>query len=129
LNRIFPLVFVVILTFPCFAKPLDDRPRLTGQQLVDMLSLPPGTMNALELPARQQHEHQRAQAYIDGVIDASRGSAWCSNGRWKPDTLDENVIWGMRATAPDKLQGPAGPLIVEILSSLLPCSTQNRSMP
>lgn len=118
------LGIALALTLPCAAQPLEDRPRLTGQQLVDLMAMPPGAMNILQLTARQQRDHKVAQAYIDGVLDASRGITWCSNGRWKPDTLDEKVIWGLRALPPESLKRPAAPIIVEILSGLLPCSNK-----
>lgn len=87
-----------------------------------MLAMPHGAMNTSQLTARQQRDHKVAQAYIDGTLDASRGTAWCSNGHWKPDTLDEKVIWGLRAISPESLKRPAASIIVEILSGLLPCS-------
>ena len=108
----------------CLAHPPTVYSRLTGQQLVELMAMPAGVLNTLQLDARGQHRHQVAQAYIDGVVDASAESAWCPNGITKPDTIDEKVIWGLRGLPRERLQERAAPLIIDILRKQLPCTKQ-----
>ncbi len=121
MKRVLVLMIAASLALPCFAQPAKDITRLSGQELVDLLAAPPGTFNTAQLSPREQYNHGIADAYIDGVLDATTGISWCPNRRYKPDTVEEKVIWGLRKLPADTLKRAAAPLIIDILRPLLPC--------
>ncbi|NHZ43390.1 Rap1a/Tai family immunity protein [Massilia aquatica] len=121
MKYVLTLLVAYSFALPCLAQTPKDITRLTGQQLVDLLAVPSGTLNTAQLSPREQHNHRIADAYIDGVLDATTGIGWCPNKRYKPDTIEEKVIWGLRKLSAESLQRAAAPLILEILRPLLPC--------
>ena len=110
---------------PCSAQHKKTFPLFTGQQLVDMVAAPPGAINLSQLSVAQQIAHDRASHYLSGVRDATEGVAWCNSGRLKPDALEAELIWTLRALKPDQLTGGAGPIVVGILKDLMPCGSKS----
>lgn len=112
------------LSLAANAKPAPQFPRMSGQMLVDIYASPPGVINDTQLSGPQQRQRKLAQAYIDGVHDASIGVSWCPNGIWNWATIDEKVILALRELPPEKLKQGAGLLVVEILHEKLPCPSR-----
>jgi hypothetical protein len=67
--------------------------------------------------------HVAAWAYIDGVYDASEGSAWCRprKKRIHADEMAADIAWGLRELPEITLQENAAKLIVAHLRRKFPC--------
>lgn len=100
-------------------------PRLTGKMLVDYWFPPPGAKNAFDRDARTVANFNLAQGFIDGVVDATQGTAWCHDGKIKPDELDAYAMWELRKLPSNALADHAAPLLIEALGKKFPCSSKS----
>lgn len=101
------------------AQPVAITPWMTGQRLVHLYEArrPGETMGAEKLREMQ------AEAYVDGVHDATEGKGWCYSEKYKPKpaTIQGHVIWDLRAMSAEQLKRNAADLIVELLQKRYPC--------
>jgi hypothetical protein len=126
------IVLVGALALPCAAQPAAVAPWMTGEWLArlytgdDISDIAEGYGRYTRedrIDIRTRIAKERADAYVDGVHDATEGKQWCYSAltRPKPSTLREEVIWGLRAMPPESLKRNASDLIVEIWRKKWPC--------
>lgn len=113
-------IFIVAVTMQqrAQAQSAKDASRYNGQLLVDHYFPPRG---AMARDAKAESYFRRAQAYIDGVHDATEGRDWCNPGRIKPHELDADVAWALKGLPASTLKGNAAELIVAYLHKQFPC--------
>ena len=73
------------------------------------------------MSARTFAYHQLAKGYLDGINDATEGTAWCYTGRWKSDERDHALIIELAKLPPEVLRGNAAPLVLDFLRKKYPC--------
>jgi hypothetical protein len=112
------------ITLPCVAQPVSTAPWMTGQQLVELYNRPSGAQSRTEATAREQLRQYQAEAYLNGVHDATEGKDWCYSTKYNPhqDELWSDALWGLRALPPDQLKRNAAELIVNIWRKKWPCA-------
>ena len=96
---------------------------MTGARLVELYEARrPGET----APAEKMREMQ-ADSYVDGVHDATEGKGWCYSSKFrpKPITIQEHVIWDLRALPAEQLKRNAAELIVELLRRRYPCGERS----
>jgi Rap1a immunity proteins len=110
----------------CLAQPVTIAPWMTGQRLVEMYE----GRKSYETESAEKLREMLADAYVDGVHDATEGKGWCYSYKYKPKptTIHEHVIWDLRAMPAEQLKRNAADLIVELLSKRYPCPA-DRSPP
>lgn len=91
---------------------------MTGAQLVrDMLAVPDGGLNSMR--------RERAMGYIDGVLDATKGAAWCPSGQI-PHELSYVATEDISRFPSSEQAGTAAPLILRALSKRYPCTPRRK---
>jgi hypothetical protein len=122
----FTATFTIAYDANSHTGPSNTFPRLTGQQLVAMYVLPPGTHSVFDLNAAQQRDRDLAKAYLDGIHDATEGVTWCFRGKAKPHIVDSHVIQALQALPPEKLAGSAATLVIDFYRERYPCPERSR---
>jgi hypothetical protein len=133
------LILLAAVALPAAAQPASVAPWMTGERLIKLFDRTGQEEVKWEngLYTRQQLvEHldrtseEIGAAYIRGVHDLSEGRSWCwEPNRPKPDTLEEQAIWGLRALPKDRLKHNAADLIVAIWAAKNPCRAAARGRP
>lgn len=125
------VLFGLALTaaLPCQAQRVDVAPWMTGAQLLQLLTLPAGAKNGLDLTPGQYDAAERGRAYVEGVHDATEGKTWCYSERYHPGpgALMGDVIGGLRALPSEQLKRNASALIEEIWARKWPCGERRKS--
>ena len=116
----------------CAAQPVTVAPWMSGESLVQLYA--GGDISDIQgsygrftqedrIDVRHRISKERAEAYVDGVHDATEGKLWCYSQvtRPKPGTLHEEVLWALRAMPADQLKRNASDLIVETWRRKWPC--------
>lgn len=111
----------LLVALPIAALTSTYHPSTSGESLVrDFLGHPelvgndPQNMNTLF--------KETARGYLDGIKDATEGTAWCYSGRIKPHELNYQLIESIQGLSPAALKGNAAPLVVAALAKKLPCA-------
>lgn len=68
---------------------------------------------------------ETARGYMDGVKDATEGTAWCYVSG-KPHELNEDIADSLAKLKPEQLKGRAAPLVINALRQLYPCPANGR---
>jgi hypothetical protein len=126
------ILLSLALAAPCFAQPVTVAPWMTGEWLAQLYA--GGDMSDIQgsydhftqedrIDLRRRLSKERAEAYVDGVHDATEGKQWCYSQTTKPTpgTLHDEVFWALRAMPPDQLKRNASDLIVEVWRRKWPC--------
>jgi hypothetical protein len=115
------ILLAALAAVPCAAQPVAVAPWVSGEDLVKLF--PSVSASSRPLTALEQLHQYQAQAYINGVHDATEGKEWCYNTKYNPhqDELWAQVTWGLRALPADQLKRPASELIVTIWRKKWPC--------
>lgn len=104
------------------------RFRWTGATLIDYFSGRPGAPNPPHGGPRGA-ERAEAQAYLDGLADASEGMAWCSQESVSRAELDAQIISHLQALPAGQLDTSAFELILPRLQSSFPCAKRSTPAP
>lgn len=92
----------------------------TGAQVVqDMLADPVVTLNAVK--------RERMMGYLDGVMDATVGIAWCPARKAVPHEMNYLVTEEISKLNADALKGNAVPLVTAALRKMFPCVAGSKS--
>lgn len=104
------------------AQPVAVAPWMTGQRLVELYEV----RRPAESATSEKLREMQADAYVDGVHDATEGKGWCYShkSKPKPSTIQGHVIWDLRAMPSEHLKRNAADLIVELLRKRYPCGGQ-----
>jgi hypothetical protein len=126
------ILLALAIAAPCGAQPVTVASWMTGAALVELYN--GGSLSDItegyghftredRIDYRRRLAKERAEAYVDGVHDATEGRMWCYNAmaRPKPTTLHEEILWGLRALPASQLKGNAADLVVEIWRKKWPC--------
>ena len=101
------------------------HPRLTGEQWLQLVTMPPGARDNLDLSAKKYTEVQMAHAYLDAVHDMLQGRMVCT-GRINPDEVNADVIHALRDLPDERLKVSAADLLAETLRKLFPCTERRQ---
>lgn len=116
---------LLLAAAPACAQPAHAVPWVSGAQLLELLSVPPGVSGTLAMSQKQYLDAERARLYVEGVHDRTlaSGPAWCPSVQYppKPDVMHEAVLVGLRKLTPVQLKRSAAELVVEIWSARWPC--------
>jgi hypothetical protein len=117
------ILMAAAVVLPCAAQPVGVAPWMTGADLVKLFDQSSAGEDSRPLtPLEQLHQYQ-AQAYMNGVHDATEGKEWCYSTKYNPhqDELWADALWGLRALPAEQLKRPAAELIVNIWRAKWPC--------
>lgn len=93
----------------------------TEQRLIiDNLNMPGSIFWALYM-STDKHQRQAAEMYLAGVLDSSEGKQWCGYPVALPGSIQELIYMGFQKLPQNHLEQRASTLIINILSSKLPC--------
>lgn len=116
-------VAAFILALVSLSSSHAEAPRdwaMSGAELVQALQGKRiGQFHDAEL--QRQFSSAYAQAYLLGVADLTRGTAWCLKSGILPHELADRVYTWLSAQTPERLRGNAAPLVSEALKTALPC--------
>ena len=101
------------------AQPKATAPWMTGERLVELYE----ARREGETGSAEKLREMQADASVEGVHDATEGKGWCYSQKYKPkpSTIQEHVIWDLRALPAKQLKRNAADLIVELLARRYPC--------
>jgi hypothetical protein len=117
------ILLALAVAIPCAAQPVRQVPRMTGEQLVKLFERPSGATSRTGATTVEQLHQYQAEAYINGVHDATEGRDWCYSTKYNPhqDELWAQALWGLRALPPEQLKRSAADLVVEVWRKKWPC--------
>lgn len=120
------LLRVAVLLWPVgvIAGPLSEP--TTVATFVKDFQPSPGPKEPKRTPA-QFLRYQKAQGFIDGVKDATEGTAWCYDKVTQPVELDNVIYHGLLKLSPSQQMDRAGPMIVRQLQLKYPCHKERGS--
>lgn len=93
---------------------------ISGESLLKNYQGPASQRNNPFLKGGDLLNHEMARAYMDGIKDATEGTAWCYRSG-APHELNDDIAAAMAKLPPQQRTGPAGPLVVQVLAQLYPC--------
>lgn len=119
-------VAITLFALSTVASAANAAPRypgtITGATLLRSYMGPSEQRNDPFLKAGDIVDRQLARGFMDGIKDATEGSAWCYISG-KPHELNDDIAVALSKLPPEALKGRAAPLVVEALRQRFPCSS------
>jgi hypothetical protein len=117
------LILLALAATTCSAQQVRQAPWMTGADLVKLFEHTSGATSRTSATAVEQLHQYQAEAYLNGVHDATEGKDWCYSTKYSPhqDELWAEALWGLRALPPDQLRRSAAELVVEVWRKKWPC--------
>lgn len=128
-NAIFLLTLAV--AHPAFgqvAAAQTYQGTMSGETLLRNYMGPPGPRDDPFLKGGDIVNHEMARGFMDGIKDATEGTAWCYVSGM-PHELNDDIAAALAKLTPEERKGRAAPLVVNALRQRYPCATTTRRKP
>lgn len=100
---------------------------ISGETLLRDYMGPPRPRDDLFLKGGDIVDHEMARGYMNGIKDATEGTAWCYVSG-KSHELNDDIAAALKKLKPEQRRGRAAPLVVNALRQRFPCPS-NRTTP
>jgi hypothetical protein len=115
------LTLMALSTMPATATAGPHYPgTITGDLLLRSYMGPSERRDDPFLKAGDIVDRQLARGFMDGIKDATEGTAWCYVSG-KPHELNDDIAAALSKLPPETLKGRAAPLVVAALRERFPC--------
>lgn len=117
------VILLIALAIPTLSHSQPYAFSLTGDMLIRKFYGPNFTK---PLTGPDYLEREVVRGYLNGIKDATEGSAWCYVGNLHPDELDTILVMALERLPAYARKANAAPLVVDVLKQKYPCPVRKK---